>query len=105
MAVLTDLKLAVFFKWTHKVQNVADLQYMVLEKDIALIELEHEKKMLKKEVEELKAKNEKLEDKVGELSIENTETRLFMEATVADKKLAVALIISWVFFAFVFFLI
>ncbi|KAL2922466.1 DNA topoisomerase 3-alpha, partial [Bienertia sinuspersici] len=94
-----------FFKWTHEVQNVDDLQYMVLEKDTALIELEHEKKTLKKEVEELKAENEKLEDMVAKLSIENNETRLFMEATMADKKLAVALIISWVFFAFVFFLI
>ncbi|KAL2931416.1 Protein ZGRF1 [Bienertia sinuspersici] len=91
--------------WTHEVQNVDDLQYMVLEKDTALIELEHEKKTLKKEVEELKAENEKLEDMVAELSIENTETRLFMEATMADKKLAVPLIISWGFFAFVFFLI
>ncbi|KAL2936235.1 DNA topoisomerase 3-alpha [Bienertia sinuspersici] len=86
-----------FFKWTHEVQNVDDLQYMVLEKDTALIELEHEKKTLKKEVKELKAENEKLEDMVDELSIENTETRLFIKATVADKKLVVALIISWFF--------
>ncbi|KAL2937742.1 Protein PAM1, partial [Bienertia sinuspersici] len=90
-----------FFKWTHEVQNVDDLQYMVLEKDTALIELEHEKKTLKKEVEELKAENAKLEDMVAELSIENTETRLFMEATMADKKLVVALI-SWVFFCLCF---
>ncbi|KAL2938784.1 Protein ZGRF1 [Bienertia sinuspersici] len=66
--------------WTHEVQNVDDLQHM---------------KTLKKEVEELKAENEKLEDMVAELSIENTETRRFMEATMADKKLVVALIISW----------
>ncbi|KAL2920728.1 DNA topoisomerase 3-alpha [Bienertia sinuspersici] len=85
-----------FFKWTHEVQNVDDLQYMVLEKDTALIELEHENKTLKKEVEELKAENAKLGDMVAELAIENTEIRLFMEATMADKKLAVALIISWV---------
>ncbi|KAL2901203.1 Leucine--tRNA ligase [Bienertia sinuspersici] len=92
-----------FCKCTHEVQNVDDLQYMVLEKDIALIELEHEKKTLKKEIEELKA-NTKLEDMVAELSIENTETRLFMEATMADKKLDVALTVSWVFFALVFFM-
>ncbi|KAL2923617.1 Endonuclease 8-like 3, partial [Bienertia sinuspersici] len=63
--------------------------------DTALIELEHEKKTLKKEVEELKAENAKLDDMVAELSIENTETRLFMEEPMVDKKLVVALIVSW----------
>ncbi|KAL2901586.1 Protein ZGRF1 [Bienertia sinuspersici] len=34
---------------------------------------------LRKEVQELKVENAKLDDMVAELSIENTETRLFME--------------------------
>ncbi|KAL2937777.1 Carbamoyl-phosphate synthase large chain [Bienertia sinuspersici] len=59
------VKTCEFFKWIHEVHNVDHLQYMVLEKDTALIELEHEKKSLKKEVQELKAENAKLEDTGG----------------------------------------
>ncbi|KAL2906808.1 DNA topoisomerase 3-alpha [Bienertia sinuspersici] len=87
-----------FFKWAEEVNEVRDLQLMLLEEN-TIFKLEHDKYLLDEKVKKLKQKKTKLVDQVEELSIENTETKIFIDAIRADRKWAFALIVSWVFFA------
>ncbi|KAL2934638.1 bZIP transcription factor RISBZ5 [Bienertia sinuspersici] len=75
-----------------------------MEKNVTIAELEHETDILKAEVTSLKKKLAKKQDMVDELSIECNERMLQMDAVFAKKRMAYALIMSWVFFALVFFL-
>ncbi|KAL2894941.1 Endonuclease 8-like 3, partial [Bienertia sinuspersici] len=84
-----------FFSWVDDVNLVQDMHFQILDKDTTITNLENEVKMLKEE-------NENLEDQLDEVGIECNERRLMMECEADDKRKTYALLLSWVFFAIMF---
>ncbi|KAL2937905.1 Serine/threonine-protein kinase MRCK gamma, partial [Bienertia sinuspersici] len=80
--------------WAEKVDEIFELQQKIFEKDVTIAELQMENDMLKRT-------NERLEDDVAELAIENTETKEIIGAPRADRKWVAFLVFSWVFFSFI----
>ncbi|KAL2895602.1 Endonuclease 8-like 3 [Bienertia sinuspersici] len=83
-----------FFKWAEEVDEIVELQQKMFEKDVTIAELQMENDMLKRT-------NERLEDDVAELAIENTETKEIIGSARADRKWVAFLVFSWVFFSFI----
>ncbi|XP_021736308.1 uncharacterized protein LOC110702869 [Chenopodium quinoa] len=91
-----------FFKWVDEVDDIRDLKSRIVDKNLIIMELEDKLELVKEKVKKLKAKQEKLVDDVAEVGIVATETLFEMKENNTDKKLNVALILSWAFFDVVF---
>ncbi|KAL2898932.1 DNA topoisomerase 3-alpha, partial [Bienertia sinuspersici] len=70
-----------FFKWADEVNEIRDLQYKCFEKDTEIADLEMNNNMLE----------EKQEDQIQQLAIENTEMREGLLSAKSDRTLALAL--------------
>ncbi|KAL2927499.1 Lymphoid-restricted membrane protein [Bienertia sinuspersici] len=94
-----------FFTWANKVNEIRDLQYKCFVKGTDIADLEMNNNMLEEKVKRQKEIIPKQEDQIQELAIENTEMRKGLLFAKSDRTLALALVVSWVFFALVFLLV
>ncbi|KAL2922888.1 Peptidoglycan D D-transpeptidase MrdA, partial [Bienertia sinuspersici] len=65
--------------WAEEVDEIVELQQKMFEKDVTITELHMENDMLKRT-------NERLEEDVDELAIENIETKEIIGSARADRK-------------------
>ncbi|KAL2894778.1 DNA topoisomerase 3-alpha [Bienertia sinuspersici] len=94
-----------FFKWADQVNEIRDLQYKCFEKDTEIANLEMNNNMLEEKVKKQKEIISKQEDQIQQLAIESTEMREGLLSAKSDRTLALALVVSWIFFALVFLLV
>lgn len=79
------------------------LQYLILEKDTTIAEMEFEKDMVKEAMKKLELKKDRLEEENQELKFELGEMWIeLMRAYRNEKNSNMAVVVSWIFFAIVF---
>uniref|UniRef100_A0A803MTA2 GRF-type domain-containing protein n=1 Tax=Chenopodium quinoa TaxID=63459 RepID=A0A803MTA2_CHEQI len=91
-----------FFEWANVYpKDVDDLQLQVFERDTLVAEKEMEIDFLKEQPKMVEKKLGNNEDELDDTKMELCHTRIeLMKATGNEKNFSIALLVSWIFFAF-----
>ncbi|KAL2926563.1 NEDD4-binding protein 3-like protein [Bienertia sinuspersici] len=85
--------------WADEVDDIRHLQFKIQEYITEIAELQMSHEMVEEEYKKLKKKYDKQQEELEEFWMENATIRDGLYSANADKRLMLALIVSWVFFA------